>query len=97
MPEELKEIKIEDKNLYNKYTGKYDLIEGMQIDIFEKNNRLFSQATGQVAFEIYPRTTRNFFAKIADINFEFIIDQDGSSNEFILKQSGYEFKAKRVE
>lgn len=95
MPEEIKTIQIEDKDLYKEYVGKYNLITGMEIDIFEKEGKLFAQGTGQEAFELYPKSKTEFFARVADINIEFIVGEDGLVKEFILIQSGLEFLGKK--
>lgn len=97
MPEEIKEIKIEDEELYSKYSGKYNLTTGLQIDIFEKDEKLYAQGTGQEAFELFPKSNTDFFAKTADINIMFKTNEEGIAREFILLQSGMEFVGNRVE
>ena len=96
MPEELKEIEIEDKDLYSKYVGTYDFLNGAKLDIIEEEGNLYAQATGQEAFRIYPSSETEFFAKIADITIEFVMGEE-KAKELLFKQAGIEFTSKRIE
>lgn len=99
-PEKIEEIKIEDKEIYNKYIGKYkftdDFMNVPEITIIEKDGRLYAQATGQGAFEIFPFSETKFFAKAIDIKMEFMGEGEKAS-KLILKQSGIEFISERME
>lgn len=96
MPEKIKEIEIEDKSLYSKYTGKYEYLNGTYLSIIENENKLYAQVTGQGAFEIYPKSTTDFFAKIQDINIEFVMGEE-KAKELVFSQAGLEFVCKRIE
>lgn len=97
MPKELKAIEIEDEDLYDKYVGKYEFPGVGHLKIFESENKLYAQATNQISFEIFPKSTTEFFAKIENINIEFIVDEEGKATELILSQGGMDFLCKRVE
>lgn len=97
LPEEIKEIEIEDKELYSKYIGKYDVANGLKMDIMEVEGRLYAQMTGQAAFEIFPSSNTEFFYKIVDAQIVFETDEDGLASGFTLYQLGYEFPAKRAQ
>lgn len=94
-PEKLEEIEIENKDIYKKYTGTYDFINGTYLVISEDEGRLFAQATGQGAFEIFPQSKNRFFAKIADIKIEFA-DGQKESPQLTLEQLGQKFECKRT-
>lgn len=96
MPGELKELEIEDKDLYSKYTGKYELVEGINLNIIEDEDKLYVQVPGMESFEIYPKTTTEFFGKVIDVNIEFKIDEEGKVTELIFNQSGMVFVCKRI-
>ncbi len=96
IPRPLKAIEIKDKELYSKYAGKYEFINGTYLDIIEDDNKLYAQATGQPAFEIFPKTTTEFFARIAEINIEFKTNEEGKATELVFNQLGIEFTCKRV-
>ena len=96
MPKELKEIEIEDKNLYSNYTGEYEFINGTTLSIIEEDSKLYGQVTGQGPFEIFPETKTKFFAKLLDVNIEFITDETGKATELNFRQAGIEFISKRI-
>lgn len=99
MPEVLKEIEIEDPNLYDNYIGKYEFIDGTYINITKIEDKLYAQVTGQNAFEILPLSNNRFFAKDVDIRIEFVKDEEEEEKitELILEQRGMTFVCKRVE
>lgn len=97
MPEVLKEIEIEDPNLYDNYIGKYEFIDGTYINITKIEDKLYTQVTSQNAFEILPLSNNRFFAKDVDIRIEFIKDEEEKITELVLEQLGMTFVCKRVE
>lgn len=96
MPKAKKEIKIDNPELYDRYVGKYEFLNGAYIDIIKKDNKLFAQATGQDAFEIFLESNNKFFAKIIDASIEFKTNDKGEVTELIFEQIGMEFICKRV-
>ncbi|MCF6462001.1 serine hydrolase [Clostridium sp. Cult1] len=97
MPEVLKEIEIEDPNLYDNYIGKYEFIDGTYINITKIEDKLYAQVTSQNAFEILPLSNNRFFAKDVDIRIEFIKNEEEKITELVLEQLGMTFVCKRVE
>ena len=97
MPKAKKEIKIVNPELYDSYVGKFEFLNGAYIDIIRKDNKLFAQATGQDAFEIFPETNNKFFAKVIDASIEYKTNDKGEVTELIFEQIGIEFICKRVE
>lgn len=97
MPEILKEIEIDDEDLYDSYMGKYEFLSGTYMDIFKIKDKLYAQVTGQSAFEIFPQTNNKFFAKIVDARIEFINNDKGEVTELIFEQLGMRIICKRVE
>lgn len=94
MPEPVVETKIEDPEIYDKYVGKYDFIPGTTVDIFRDEDKLYAQLTGQGAFEIFPKTDVSFFAKVVDLEIEFIVEEDIATG-LNLTQLGMEFYSPR--
>lgn len=97
MPEVLKEIEIDDPDLYNKYVGKYSVFQGVYIDIIEENNKLYAQVTDEGAFEIFPKSNSEFFAKLLDVRIKFNVKDDNNASELVLEQLGLKFVCPRVE
>lgn len=80
-------VEIENPEIYNKYLGKYDLLPGQDLDIIKNEDKLYAQVTGQVAFELFPESETDFFAKVVDVEIQFIVDEEGSVNELIFTQN----------
>lgn len=96
MPEVLKEIKIDDTDVYDNYVGKYTFLSGTYMDIIKKDNNLYAQVTGQNAFRIFPQTNTKFFAKEIDASIEFTINDKGEVTELIFEQLGMQIVCQRV-
>lgn len=96
MPEIVKEIKIDDPNLYNSYVGEYDLGSGVHITITKKGDHLYAQITGQTECEIFPQTQSKFFYKIVDARIEFVSNEKGEVTELIFEQNGIKMVAKNI-
>ncbi len=82
--------------------GRYDLpIEGLELTVVLRNNRLFMMITGQAGEELLPYRVSDseveFLVKSAPgVRLEFQKDAQGVYNIAILKQPGQVFKAARV-
>lgn len=96
MPEIMKEIKIDDPNLYNSYVGQYDLGSGAYITVSKKDSHLYAQVTGQAGYEIFPLTQSKFFYKIVDARIEFVSNAKGEVTELIFEQMGIKAIAKNI-
>ena len=96
MPKIIKEIEIDDPNLYDSYAGRYNL-NGTYLNIFKNDNNLYAQLEGQSAFEIFPQANNSFFAKEVDVTFEFVTNDKGEVTEVILEQLGMKFVYKGLE
>ncbi len=94
LPKPIIEVEIEDPELYDKYVGEYDFTPGTTIDIFRDEDKLYAQLTGQGAFEIFPKSDVSFFAKIVDLEIEFIVEED-IARGLNLTQLGMEFYSPR--
>lgn len=96
MPKIIKEIEIDDPNLYDSYVGKYYL-DGTYLNIIKNDNNLYAQLEGQNAFEIFPMTKNNFFAKQIEVTIEFVTNDKDEVTEVILEQLGMKFVYKVTE
>lgn len=96
MPVGLVEIEIEDYDIYNKYEGRYHFLQGSFIEIKRVDNKLYAQATGQAAFEIFPSAIDEFFAKIADVSIKFV-EEDGEVDMLVFEQLGMEIECYRAD
>lgn len=93
--EEKKVITV-DEALLEKYVGEYEIQPGFSIAFMREGNRLFTQATGQPKFEVFPESETKFFLKVVDAQVEFVAGEDGKVNKMILYQGGQKIEGKRV-
>lgn len=95
LPSEKTEIDVP-LDILNRYTGNYDFGGGFFIKIFIKDKKLFGQATGQGAFELFAQSETEFFLKIVDAAITFNVDNTGVTTSMTLHQGG-DMTAKKVE
>ncbi|MCW8849474.1 MAG: serine hydrolase [Melioribacteraceae bacterium] len=79
------------------YIGNYELFPNFILSITKEENQLYSQATGQAKFPIFPETEKLFYLKVVAAKIEFIMDDSGQTSSLILYQGGREIPGKRVE
>ena len=78
------------------YVGTYQLAQSFSIVITQQGNKLFGQATGQPAFELFPESRTKFFLKVVDAQVTFIRNDKGEVEQLILHQNGQNMPGKRV-
>jgi hypothetical protein len=74
------------------YTGVYAARPqpNFKITVTREGEKLFTQATGQQQFRVYPESPTRFFLKVVDAEVEFQVAQDGSVPSLTLYQNGRE-------
>jgi serine-type D-Ala-D-Ala carboxypeptidase/endopeptidase len=82
-----KRIKVLPKDL-EAYVGSYQVKPGFILSVFRDDDQLEARATGQGSFAIYPSSTDEFFAKLADISISFKRDANGTVTGLVLHQHG---------
>ena len=88
------EIQLESEIL-KRYTGVYEIQPGFDIVITLEGNKLMSQATGQQKIQIFPESQTKFFLKVVDAQIEFVENEKGVFESFILYQDGQEISGKK--
>ena len=83
------------EEILNRYTGVFELTPNFYITITLENGKLMSQATGQDKFEIFAESQTKFFLKVVDAQIEFIQNDNGNFDSFILYQGGQEIPGKK--
>jgi D-alanyl-D-alanine-carboxypeptidase/D-alanyl-D-alanine-endopeptidase len=93
------DVKVEevivDEALLQSYTGVYELAPGFTITVTRDGSRLFAQATGQGQFEIFARSTTEFYLKVVEAKIVFATDAEGVIN-LTLHQGGQVMPGRRV-
>ena len=64
--------------------------------ITHEGDQLFLQAQGEPRVEMFAEGERNFFVKVADVQFSFELDSQGKASKFMLRQGGFEQTAVRL-
>jgi CubicO group peptidase (beta-lactamase class C family) len=70
------------------YVGTYKLADKFLLKFFRVGDGLFTQATGQGAFQVFPYAPDEFFAKVAPITITFQRNPKGEIDGLILHQNG---------
>ncbi|MEL7446405.1 MAG: serine hydrolase [Pseudomonadota bacterium] len=89
LPNEREETPVSDVDLAQ-YEGVYALAPTFKITIFQDDEKLMAQATGQPAFEIFQESPDNFFLKVVDAQIRFERDDADAITSLTLFQNGAE-------
>ncbi len=96
LPEKTREIQLSEEIL-KRYVGMYELMPGFELTFTLEEGRLMTQATGQPKYEIFAESETKFFLKVTVASVEFLLDETGKANALILRQSGQEIKAPKLD
>lgn len=92
----VKEVIVPDAILES-YVGKYELQPGFVITVTKEGSQLKAQATGQSAFEIFPKSETEFYVKVVTAQIVFNKNEAGNVESLTLFQGGQELVGKRIE
>ncbi len=92
---ELKKIVLADYDIYDDYVGEYELAPEFVIAITRRGDRLFGQATGQPAFELFPASETLFFLTVVEAELSFVRNENGKVNTLVLDQGGAKMPGSR--
>jgi hypothetical protein len=85
-----------DSAILDAYVGEYDYGNSMILTVTKEGDRLFAQMTGQLKFEIFPRSKTEFFWKVVDAQITFVKNEEGEVTHAIYRQGGQELKAPKL-
>jgi len=96
-PQKERKLAAIDPNLLDRFVGYYQLTPTMVIHISNERGHLFSQATAQGKFELFPQSDREFFTTTFDsvLTFETIGSND--AQRLIIHQGGKDYTADRIQ
>jgi len=86
-----------DESILESYVGKYALTPAFILTVTRDGDQLSVGATGQSAFEVYPKSDTRFFYKAVEAELLFKKDESGKVESVTLFQGGQEMQAKRLE
>jgi CubicO group peptidase (beta-lactamase class C family) len=90
------EVKVTAEEL-KQYVGDYELAPEFILSITVSGTKIFAQATGQVATEIFKEKENVYFLKVVEAKLEFEKDSSGKVAAVTLFQNGEEIKGKKIE
>ena len=86
-----------DPGILARYLGRYEFVPGVVLTIRRKDARLFAQLTGQSPTEIFGSSERQFFYKVVNAPLTFDVDDAGRATAVVLRQTGVEQRARRID
>jgi hypothetical protein len=86
-----------DPQIFDRYTGVYQLAPGITLTFTRDGAHMFTQLTGQPKLEIFAEKEKDFFLKIVDAQISFETDESGRATAATLHQAGRDQKARRLE
>lgn len=93
--EPFKEVTV-DENVLATYVGEYELAPDFILTITQSGKQLFGQATGQQKFELFAKSSTEFFLKVVKAQIVFSV-KNGKVESLTLFQNGNETIGKRIE
>jgi tetratricopeptide (TPR) repeat protein len=93
---EAKAVDIPEATLQT-YVGTYQLAPNFNIVFTREGKQMYTQATGQPRFEIYPASEREFYLKVVVARVVFNLNAEGAVESITLFQNGQEVKGKKIE
>ncbi|HYI10065.1 MAG TPA: serine hydrolase [Thermoanaerobaculia bacterium] len=95
-PAKERKVAAVDPKLYDRYVGRYEIAPNFILTVTRDETRLYTQATGQPKFEIFPESDKKFFLKVVDAQLTFETGAEGPATQVILHQNGANTPAKRI-
>ncbi len=92
----IKDVTVPDAILAS-YVGKYELKPGFVLTVTKEGSQLKAQATGQPAFEIFPKSENEFYVKVVPAQLAFNKDSNGTVESLTLFQGGREMVGKKIQ
>lgn len=83
-------------DLLKRYVGQYELMPGFILTVSKEGNQLKAQATGQPAFDIYPKSNTVFYLKVVTAQITFNTAKDGTVESLTLLQGGQEMTGAKL-
>ncbi|WP_026450339.1 serine hydrolase [Aequorivita capsosiphonis] len=92
----VKDVTVPDAILES-YVGEYELKPGFVLNVTKEGDQLKAQATGQPAFDIFPKSETEFYLKVVTAQIVFNKNEAGKVESLTLFQGGQELLGKRIQ
>jgi CubicO group peptidase (beta-lactamase class C family)/Tfp pilus assembly protein PilF len=90
------DMDVEDMD-FSRFEGKYDMGQGLYIDVFKKEGKIFAEATGQGTFELRAVSESLFIAKGINAQLTFLSDKGEMVSGLHLVYGDMDLKGKKVD
>lgn len=81
---------------YDDYKGSYELAPNFIIKVTKEGDSLYTQATGQQKFKIYPESEDKFYLKVVAAKIKFNRNTEGRVESMTLYQNGQQVPGKKL-
>lgn len=85
-----------DLKILQTYVGEYELRPDFVMKVFLEGDRLFTQATGQDKFEVFPESETTFSPREFKAKVTFVKDSEGKVSGIKLNQNGREVLGRKI-
>jgi D-alanyl-D-alanine carboxypeptidase len=92
-----RETAVVSPELYDLWSGTYEIGPGFEMDVRREGDELVCQATGQPSFQLHPESAYRYFVKEFPAEIEFVPGDDGHAKALVLYQGGQETRAERMD
>jgi tetratricopeptide (TPR) repeat protein len=92
----IKEIVVPD-HILESYIGKYELMPNFILTVTKENHQMRAQATGQPAFDIFPKSENEFYLKVVNAQLTFNTNDKGNVVSVTLHQGGQDIEGKKID
>jgi hypothetical protein len=94
-PRERRALRL-DSEILDLYAGKYDLGPGQVMTVTRDGDKLMAQMPGTPKFELLPESETRFLLGDLPTKIEFVKDEKGQCDHFVLRQAGMEFTVRKI-
>lgn len=92
----IKEIEVPD-HILESYIGKYKLMPNFILTVTKEDHQMKAQATGQPAFDIFPKSENEFYLKVVNAQLTFNSNEEGTVISVTLHQGGQDLEGKKMD
>lgn len=92
----IKEIEVPD-HILKSYIGKYELMPNFILTVTKEDHQMKAQATGQPAFDIFPKSENEFYLKVVNAQLTFNSNEEGTVISVTLHQGGQDLEGKKMD
>ena len=86
-----------DPTSFDGYVGSYQFASNTILTVTREGSQAFIQVAGQVKYEIFPESARDYFLKVEDSQITFEVDIRGRATSLVLHRNGLNQQARRVD